>query len=76
MLDAGPAKCYNSFMSVVELRREIKKLVDKLPPDRLESLADYVQYLNRPALADRLKAADKAIASGKGVNWRKARKDV
>jgi len=63
-------------MSTGELRREIKKLVDRLPPERLESLADFVQFLNRPALADRLKDAEKAIASGKGVNWRKVRKDV
>jgi hypothetical protein len=35
-------------MSTAELRREIKQLVDKLPPDRLESLAGYVQFLNRP----------------------------
>ena len=63
-------------MSTGELRREIKKLVDRLPSERLESLADYAQFLNRPALADRLKDAEKAIASGKGVNWRKVRKDV
>jgi hypothetical protein len=63
-------------MTSVELRREIKKLVDRVPPDRLESLADYVQFLNRPPLADRLKDAEKAIGAGKGVNWRKVRKDV
>jgi hypothetical protein len=63
-------------MTAVELRREIKKLVDRVPPDRLESLADYVQFLNRPPLADRLKDAEKAIGAGKGVNWRKVRKDV
>jgi hypothetical protein len=63
-------------MSAVQLRREIKKAVDKLPPGRLESLADYVQFLTRPDLDTRLKAAEKAIASGKGVNWRKVRDDV
>ena len=63
-------------MSTTELRREIKKAVDRLPPDRLESLADYVDFLNRPALNHRLKEAEKAIAAGKGINWRKARKDV
>ena len=63
-------------MSAVQLRREIKKAVDKLPPARLESLADYVDFLTRPGLDKRLAAAEKAIASGKGINWRKARSDV
>jgi len=63
-------------MSTVELRREIKKAVDKLPPGRLESLADYVDFLIRPSLDKRLAAAEKAIASGKGVSWRKVRRDV
>jgi hypothetical protein len=63
-------------MSTVELRRQIKKAVDRLPPERLESLADYVHFLTRPALAQRLAEAEKAIASGKGVNWRKVRSDV
>jgi hypothetical protein len=63
-------------MSALKLRQEIKKAVDQLPRDRLESLADYVQYLTRPTLARRLAAAEKAIAAGKGVNWRKVRRDV
>ena len=63
-------------MSTVELRREIKKAVDKMPPARLESLADYVDFLTRPGLEKRLAAAEKAIASGKGINWRKVRSDV
>jgi hypothetical protein len=68
---------YNHNMSTVELRREIKKAVDRLPPERLESLADYVQFLTHPALEHRVMIAEKAIASGKGViNWRKVRSDV
>jgi hypothetical protein len=63
-------------MSTVELRREIKKAVDKLPPARLESLADYVDFLTRPGLDKRLAAAEKAIASDKGVSWRKVQSDV
>src|SRR5207247_1330361 len=66
---------YDSSMSTVELRRKIKKQIDRLPPKRLESLADYVAYLARAPLAQRLAAAEKAIASGKGVNWRKVRSD-
>ncbi len=63
-------------MSTVELRRKIKKAVDRVPPKRLESLADYIEFLNRPPLIERLQSAERAIASGKGTNWRKARSDV
>jgi hypothetical protein len=63
-------------MSTAELRRKIKSAVDRLPPKRLESLADYVRFLNQPPLIERVTAAEKAIASGKGVNWRKVRSDV
>ncbi len=63
-------------MSTVELRREIKKVIDHLLPERLASLADYVDFLNRPPLVRRVKAAEKAIVAGKGVNWRKVRSDV
>jgi hypothetical protein len=58
-------------MSTVQLRREIKKAVDQLPPDRLASLADYVHFLTRPSLDKRLATAEKAVASGEGVNWRR-----
>ncbi|MGA2583853.1 MAG: hypothetical protein ABSG31_11295 [Tepidisphaeraceae bacterium] len=63
-------------MSTVELRRKIKSAVDRLPPKRLESLADYVRFLDQPPLMDRIAAAEKAIAAGKGVSWRKVRSDV
>jgi hypothetical protein len=63
-------------MSTTQLRREIKKTVDKLPPKQLESLVDYVHFLNRPTIAQRITAAEKSFASGKGVNWRKVRSDV
>lgn len=63
-------------MTATELRREIKKLVDSVPPERLESLVDYVQFLNRPELSDRIKSAEESISAGKGKNWRKVRKDV
>jgi hypothetical protein len=56
-------------MSTTELRREIKKAVDRLSPERLASLADYVHFLTRPPLEQRVAAAERAIAAGKGVNW-------
>jgi hypothetical protein len=63
-------------MTTVALRREIKKVVDRLPAKHLGSVADYVHFLIRPSTAQRIAAADKAIALGKGVNWRKVRSDV
>ncbi len=63
-------------MSTVELRRRIKRAIDRIPPKRLESLADYVAFLNRPSLAERLNNAEKAIKSGKGIRWRRVRSDV
>jgi len=67
---------YDRVMSTVKLRREIKKAVDRLPPERLEPLAEYISFLNRRPLVRRLADAEKAIVAGKGVNWRKVRSDV
>jgi hypothetical protein len=63
-------------MKTIELRGKLKKVIDGMPSRRLESLADYMQFLSRPPMKRRLKAAAKAISSGKGVNWRKVRSDV
>jgi len=63
-------------MTTSELRKEIKKIIDHLPADRLASLADYVQFLDRPPLSQRLKTAERALAAGRGLNWRKVRTDV
>jgi hypothetical protein len=63
-------------MTTVELRGKLKKVIDAMPSRRLESLADYVQFLSRPPMKRRLRAAAKAISAGKGVNWRKVRLDV
>jgi hypothetical protein len=57
-------------MSTNELRKVIKKAVDHVPPDRLESLADYVQFLSRPSLEKRIEEAEEAFAGGKGQKWR------
>jgi len=63
-------------MRSVKLRREIKKAVDQIPPERLESLADFVSFLTRPSLAQRIETAENDIKAGEGVNWRKVRSDV
>ena len=63
-------------MSTVELRRKIKRVIDRLPPQRLASVADYVAFLDRPPIASRIATAEKGLAAGKGIDWRKVRKDV
>ena len=63
-------------MSTTELRREIKKAIEQVPPNRLESLADYVHFLSRPSVEQRIKEAEQSFADGKGVNWRAVRSDV
>jgi hypothetical protein len=59
-----------------ELRRRIKKDVDRIPDERLNSLADYVEFLKTPPIEVRVAIAEKAIKEGRGVNWRKVRRDV
>jgi hypothetical protein len=63
-------------MSTAELRKNIKRTIDRLPPERLHSLADYVEFLDRTNLLQRVAKAEKDLAAGKGVNWRKVRRDV
>lgn len=63
-------------MSEITLRREIKKAVDQLPKNLLGSVADYIAFLSRPKLKDRIAAAEREFKAGKGVNWREVRDDV
>jgi hypothetical protein len=63
-------------MSESLLRREIKKAIDRLPADRLSSLADYVAFLDRPTLRQRIEKAERDLKAGKGVGWREVRDDV
>jgi hypothetical protein len=67
---------YNDAMATNQFRREIKKAVDQLPDERLESLADYVRFLSRSSIEQRIKEAEEAFAAGKGINWREVRRDV
>ena len=64
------------MMSGAALRREIKKAVDQLPPDQLKSVADFVAFLNRPKLEERIKKAERALKAGKGIDWTTVRDDV
>jgi hypothetical protein len=63
-------------MTQAHLRREIKEAIDRLPVDRLSSLADYVAFLDRPTLRQRIEKAERDLKASKGVNWRKVRDDV
>jgi hypothetical protein len=63
-------------MSEAALRREIKKAIDRLPPESLASVADYIAFVNRPTLKQRMQKAEKEFKSNKGVDWRKVRDDV
>ena len=63
-------------MSESALRREIKKAIHRLPLDRLPSVADYIAFLNRPTLRQRIEKAERDLKANKGVNWRKVRDDV
>ncbi len=63
-------------MSQTVLRNEIKKEIDRIPEDRLASLADYVAFLNRPSLKERVEKAERDLKAVKGTNWRKVRNDV
>ena len=75
-------------MSTTQLRRDIKKKVDALPLDRLQSAADFLAFLNdrasdrtfeeylrtRPPLKERLMQAEKDIAAGRLTDWRDLRR--
>jgi hypothetical protein len=63
-------------MSEAVLRREIKKAIDHIPADRLSSLADYVAFLNRPTLRQRIDQAERDFQAEKEVDWRQVRDDV
>lgn len=63
-------------MTTGALRKQIKKSVDAIPAERLIPLAEYVAFLSRPPLRERLARARRDVAAGKGVNWRTVRKDV
>jgi len=63
-------------MTTPTLRREIKKAIDSLPEDRLASVADYIAFLNRPSLRQRIEESERDLKAKKGVNWREVRDDV
>ena len=63
-------------MSSPKLRQQIKKAVDRVPTERLQSLAEYIQFLSRPPLVHLVERAEKAITTGQSVPWRSVRDDL
>jgi hypothetical protein len=60
-------------MSAAQLRKVIKKNVDRLPVERLASPADDVEFLSRPTLLERIAEAEREVRAGKGTPWRRLR---
>lgn len=63
-------------MTDIALKSRIKKAVDKMPREKLASVADYIAFLSRPTLAERLKVAERDARKGNLTPWRAVRKDV
>ena len=63
-------------MTELVLRREIKEATDRLPVDRLASVADYIAFLNRATPGQRIEKAERDLKANKGVNWRMVRDDI
>ncbi len=76
-------------MSPTEIRNDIKRAVDELSDRRLLVAADFLRYLrdleceeattellSDPGLAERVRAAERAIDAGETVSWREVRDDV
>ncbi|HEY3242490.1 MAG TPA: hypothetical protein VGM03_03985 [Phycisphaerae bacterium] len=74
---------------VAALRRRAKRQIEQLSPERLEVAIDFLGYLEEresneateellriPGLVDAFAEAKKDIAAGRGVNWRRVRRDV
>jgi hypothetical protein len=55
-------------MSETTLRRQIKRAVNRLPRDRLASLADFVAFLSPPTLPEQIERAERELKAGKGFN--------
>ena len=77
-------------MSITDLRKQAKKKLDALAPDKLRSAVDYIDFLSkqpanssltrllksRPPIGKRIKEAQGDVAAGRVVNWRDVRDDV
>ena len=76
-------------MSTVELRNQAKRMIESLPPARLKVAASFLAFLGttsgeeaEPQLAAiarmrrRIRTAERDVAAGRSIDWRKIRSDV
>jgi hypothetical protein len=76
-------------MAPAQMRQRLKKQIDALPQDKLRSASDYLAFLENqesheatgeilaiPGIRNRIKQAEKDIASGKTTPWRKVQRHV
>jgi hypothetical protein len=70
-------------MTTQEIKEQIVQTLDKLPPESLEGVLEYVQFIAEPetveATADELEAirrGDKEYRKGEYVRWRDLKRDV
>jgi hypothetical protein len=72
-----------------ELRREVKRAIDRLSDERLRAAAEFLAYLQYmeseeatqeilriPGAIEQIEQGIKDIAEGKMINWREVRRDV
>lgn len=76
-------------MTTLQLRRAAEHRLRGLPPGKLKVAFEFLTYLEVsasdeataellriPGILDDVRKAHREIAAGKGVNWRKVRRDV
>lgn len=72
-----------------DLRRRAKELIEVLEPESLPMAVQFLAFLEDqeceaatkeleriPGLVERVRKAERGIAAGKGVDWRKVRQDI
>jgi hypothetical protein len=76
-------------MNTTEIRKQIDKNLDRLSSERLDLVAEFIEYLadkesqdatqdllDIPGFFESFERAKKDIAAGRVINWRSVRTDV
>jgi hypothetical protein len=76
-------------MTTIEIRHQIKEYIDRLSPERLKVVVDFLAYLVEresqeateellkiPGLINTLEKAEAEIPTGRYQNWRNINRDV
>ncbi|HAK94362.1 MAG TPA: hypothetical protein DCM87_05015 [Planctomycetes bacterium] len=76
-------------MTALQMRRAAEQRLRNLPPEKLKVAAEFLIYLETsasdeataellriPGLMEDVRSAHRDRAAGKGVEWRKVRRDV